>query len=74
MSLNESFFNLAAPLSTERDASSEITFITIVLAIVYVMSSYILGYIWIKKKIFEMDAEINNRMNPFVKEMREKFK
>ena len=43
MSLNESFFNLAAPISTERDPSSEITFITIVLAIVI---AWILVAVW----------------------------
>ena len=45
MSVNESFFNLAPPVDTRRDedAESEITFITIVLAIVI---AWILVALW----------------------------
>ena len=43
MSVNESFFNLVAPVSTEQDAPSEITFITVVLAIVI---AWILVALW----------------------------
>ena len=45
MSINESFFNFAAPISTEQDASSEVTFITIVLAIVI---AWILVALWVR--------------------------
>ena len=45
MSLNEAFFNLAPPtnMSAEEDATSEVTFITVVLAIVV---AWILVALW----------------------------
>ena len=45
----------------------------IYVAIVYAVICYCLGWWWLNYGMCEADAEITNKYNPFVKEMREKI-
>ena len=46
---------------------------TLIIAIAYAFACFILGWAWYKYKFVELENEINNLFNPFVKEMREKI-
>ena len=46
----------------------------IAVASVYAVICYVLGWWWLNKGMAEADMEVSNRYNPFVKEMRKKFK
>lgn len=43
-------------------------------ALICIIGAWFVGWIWYRKKIFEMETEWSNKINPFVKEMREKIK
>ena len=43
---------------------------TLILAVIYLISCFFLGWFWFKYKFIEAETEVNNRFNPFVKEMR----
>ena len=45
----------------------------IITAGVYAVICYSLGWWWLNHGMAEADAEVSNRYNPFVKEMRSKF-
>ena len=47
---------------------------TIVIAIMYVMNSFLVGWLWYKFKLTDAEHEVQNNVNPFVKEMRSKLK
>lgn len=47
---------------------------TIWLGVGYVITSGILGFIWFHYNLADAEKEVMNRYDPFVKEMREKFK
>ncbi|MHA1353749.1 MAG: hypothetical protein ACTSR1_01055 [Candidatus Heimdallarchaeota archaeon] len=46
---------------------------TLILGIFYGIGCYLLGRAWYKYRIQDIETEINNRFNPFVGELREKF-
>jgi hypothetical protein len=46
-------------------------FWVIFLGITYGVSCFILGWIWYNKGYVDAENEVNNRFNPFVKEVRE---
>ena len=46
---------------------------TLIIAFFYGIGCYVLGRIWYKYRIVDIEHEISNRFNPFVGEMREKF-
>lgn len=48
--------------------------VTIILGLFWVSLSFIIGWTYYKYRWNEADIEIVNRINPFVREMREKFK
>lgn len=54
---------------TSRDVAN-----TIYIMLVYFIFCMILGKLWIKYKVTDKENEINNLLNPFQREMREKFK
>ena len=47
---------------------------TITIAFIYAIICFFIGFFWYKWKFAELDNEISNRFNLFVKEMREKIK
>ena len=47
---------------------------TMLLAGVYAVMCLVIGYYWYKWGLFELDTEISNRFNGFVREMRAKIK
>lgn len=44
---------------------------TLIWAFFYCIFCFILGYLWFKFKFIDAENEVNNRFNPFVREMRE---
>ena len=40
----------------------------------YAILCYIVGRLWYKYKLIDTEIEINNRVNPFVREMRKKVR
>lgn len=54
-------------------ASKDI-FWTIFFGLAYALSCFIIGFIWYHYKWIEVQNEVSNRYNPFVKEMRRKIK
>ena len=47
--------------------------ITVVLGAIWVCISFLIGWWWYRKDWNSAEIEIQNRINPFVKEMREEF-
>ena len=47
---------------------------TIMLGIAWAICSFFIGWWWYRRDWNAAELEIQNRINPFVKEMREKFK
>lgn len=47
---------------------------TIIIAVIYGISCYFLGWWWFRSDFVTADTEINNRYNLFVKEMRKSVK
>ncbi len=47
--------------------------ITLIVAGVYAVLSFFLGWLWFKYKWIEAEQEVSNRYNKFVKEMRRKI-
>jgi len=45
-----------------------------ILGIIYGIGCYVLGYLYYKYKWASAETEVINRINPFVKEMREEIK
>lgn len=43
-------------------------------AVLYGLACYFLGWWWLNKGMTEAEAEVSNRYNPFVKEMRSSIK
>lgn len=54
-------------------ASADVTS-TLIIAVIYAILCFFIGWAWYHYKIIETEIEINNRFNLFVKEMRRKFK
>lgn len=54
-------------------ASQEL-FLTMIIGLVYIPICYFIGRVWFKKKFANAEAEVQNRINPFVAEMRESIK
>lgn len=48
--------------------------ITIILGIIWILVSLLVGWLWYRYDWNAAELEIQNRINPFVAEMREKFK
>jgi hypothetical protein len=46
----------------------------IVVAVLYAMFCYILGWWWLNDGMMDAETEVSNRYNPFIKEMREYLK
>lgn len=46
---------------------------TLIIGGAYLIFCFILGYFWIKHKMVDYENEINNRLNPFQREVREKL-
>lgn len=53
-------------------ASQEISF-TILLAAIYLLLSFFLGWLWFKTDFIKAEIEVGNKYNLFVKEVRNKF-
>jgi len=47
---------------------------TLIVGVIYGISCYFLGRIWFKYRLVDTENEIQNRFNPFQKEVREKLK
>jgi apolipoprotein N-acyltransferase len=58
------FFGLAS-----QDVQS-----TLIIATIYGLSCFIIGYYWLKSDFYKADLELNNRYNIFVEEMRKRIK
>lgn len=43
---------------------------TMILAVIYAFTSYIIGWYWLNSGLVDAEKEIDNRYNPFVREMR----
>lgn len=54
-------------------ASSDVTS-TLWLAVGYAIFCLVLGRVWFHYKLINVEHEVQNKVNPFVQEMREKFK
>lgn len=54
--------------------ASENLFWTLLIGFIYLICCYILGLCWYKYKIIEVEYEIRNRFDRFIKEMRIKIK
>ena len=46
---------------------------TLIIAILYALFCYILGWYWINHGYLDAENEVSNQFNPFVKEVREKI-
>lgn len=46
---------------------------TIIIALIYGIFCFFLGYSWFKFRFIDAENEVNNRFNPFVKEVRKKL-
>ena len=44
---------------------------TLILGFVYAILCFVIGYLWYKKSFVEVDNEISNRFNLFMREMRD---
>lgn len=44
---------------------------TIVIGICWAMNSFMIGWLWYKFKLTDAEHEVQNNVNPFVKQMRE---
>ena len=53
-------------------ASSDVVW-TMIIGFAYCIFCYFFGRFWFKHKLMDAENEVNNRVNPFVNEMREKF-
>ena len=49
--------------------ASKDLFLTIIVSILYAISCFIVGYYWTKHKMTEIEQDINNSFNPFVRRM-----
>ncbi len=47
---------------------------TMLLAIIYFISCFVFGYIWVKSGMFTAEIEVSNSFNLFVAEMRKVYK
>lgn len=47
---------------------------TFIIAGVYVVVCFIVGYFWLNSDMYKAELEVTNRFNPFVKEMRASHK
>lgn len=47
---------------------------TLIMGLVYGLSCFLIGWVWYHYKFIEAEHEVNNRVNPFVKEMRSTYK
>lgn len=68
--LTNYFFKLVAVFGLTTSLVKE----TFMIILVYTCSCYILGRFWYKKKLVDMENEINNLFNPFQREVRKKLK
>ena len=48
--------------------------ITLILGVIYIVFCFFLGWWMYRFGFWKAEIEVNNRINPFVKEMREKIK
>lgn len=46
----------------------------IIIALVYIALCFILGYLWFKYKLIDVENDIQNQYNPFQREVRRKLK
>lgn len=46
---------------------------TMILGVLYIFSCFVLGFVWIERKLIDYENEINNILNPFQREVREKL-
>ena len=47
---------------------------TFIFAVFYALFCFFLGWLWIRKGMYDANNEIANRFNPFVREVRKKLK
>ena len=47
---------------------------TMLLAFIYLIFCFVLGYVWLRVGMYETEIEVGNQFNPFVKEMRKVYK
>ena len=64
--LTNYFFKLVAVFGL----TTQLAKTTFIILFIYSISCYFIGRIYCKYHWFEVETEINNRFNPFVKEMR----
>lgn len=43
--------------------------LTIIVSFIYAISCFVIGYYWTKNKLSEIEQEVQNTFNPFVKRM-----
>ena len=53
--------------------SSLNTKLTLIVAAIYGLCCLIIGFVWYKYKIIEVENEVNNKFNPFQREVRAKL-
>jgi len=54
--------------------TTENMWMTIFMAFLYCCFCFIVGMWWVKQKMYETEQEINNILNPYQRQMREKLK
>ncbi|MAH51805.1 hypothetical protein CMI37_38670 [Candidatus Pacearchaeota archaeon] len=47
--------------------------LTMILGMFYGVSCFFIGYFWYKCKLVDAEHEVNNVVNPFIREMRDKM-
>ena len=57
----------------EGFSTNRLTF-TFIVAFVYAISCFFIGWGWYKFRFIDAEIEVRNKVDPFVREMREKFK
>lgn len=46
---------------------------TIAFGLIYILCCFVIGYLWVRSKLQDAENEIQNRLNPFQREVRAKL-